>query len=264
MAFAAASFGTVHYREAGHPSAPPLVFCNSLGTDARIWDGVIEQLAPTYRLISYDKRGHGLSSVPAGPYDITQLSADLLDLVDLLKLDRFALAGVSIGGLVAQQFALDHPDRLAGLVLCDTLPKFGDAASWSDRVARVAAGGVEAIADMVLLRWFPMELRQGREAEIIGWRNLLLRSPADGYIATCAVLSSADLTSKVAEITMPALVVCGEQDQSTPLEAVRGFAERLPNARFEAIASAGHLPSIDQPERLAQLIRDYLQEVGHA
>ncbi len=264
MAFAAASFGTMHYREAGNRSAPALVFCNSLGTDARIWDGVIELLAPDYRLISYDMRGHGLSSVPAGPYSIDQLTADLLELVDLLDLGRFALAGVSIGGLVGQQLALDHADRLAGLILCDTLPKFGNAASWSDRVARVAAGGIEAIADMVLLRWFPMEFRQGREAEITGWRNLLLRSPADGYIATCAVLSTADLTSRVAEIIMPTLVLCGEDDQSTPIEAVRGFAERLPDARFEAIAGAGHLPSIDQPERLAQLIRDYLQEVGHA
>jgi 3-oxoadipate enol-lactonase len=264
MTFAAASFGTVHFREAGNPDRLPLVFCNSLGTDARIWDGVIERLAPDFRLISYDKRGHGLSSVPSGPYDIAQLASDLLDLVDLLELERFALAGVSIGGLVAQQFALDHPDRLAGLVLCDTLAKFGDAAQWSDRIARVAAGGMEAIADMVLLRWFPMDIRQGREAEILGWRNLLLRSPADGYIATCAVLSEADLTSRVGTIAMPTLVLCGECDQATPLEAVWAFANQLPKSRFVSIAGAGHLPSIDQPDRVAQLIRDYLQEVSNA
>ena len=80
MAFAAASFGTVHYRLSGQPRGLPIVFCNSLGTDIRIWDAVVDELAPDYRLVTYDKRGHGLSSVPQGQYSIADLSADLLEL----------------------------------------------------------------------------------------------------------------------------------------------------------------------------------------
>ena len=264
MAFAAASFWTVHYQLSGQPGGLPVVFCNSLGTDTRIWDAVVDELAGDYRLLTYDKRGHGLSSVPRGPYSIADLSADLHELVDALHLDRFALVGISVGGLIAQRFALDHPERISGLVLCDTAAKIGDAASWSDRMAAVAAGGIGAIADAVMLRWFPEELRTGRAAEIDGWRNLLLRSPVEGYLGTCAALRDADLTSEIDAIKQFTLVLAGAQDQSTPVALVRAMADRLQAAHFATVDQAGHLPCIDQPVRVAQLIRDYLLEIGYA
>lgn len=264
MAFAALSFGTVHYQLSGQPRGLPIVFCNSLGTDTRIWDGVVDELAPDYRLVTYDKRGHGLTSVPPGPYGIEDLSADLLELVEALKIDRFALVGISVGGLIAQRFALDHPERIAGLVLCDTAAKIGDAASWSDRIAAVEAGGLEAIADAVMLRWFPAELRAGRDAEIEGWSNLLLRSPVEGYLGTCAALRDADLTDEIGGITQPTLVLAGAEDQSTPVSVVCAMADRLPAVHLAIVDRAGHLPCIDQPARVSLLIRDYLLEVGYA
>lgn len=264
MAFAAASFGTVHYQLSGQPRGLPIVFCNSLGTDTRIWDGVVEALAPDYRLITYDKRGHGLSSVPAGPYSIESFADDLLELVEALGLERFALVGISVGGLIAQRFALDHAERIAGLVLCDTAAKIGDVASWSERINTVETGGLAAIADGVMQRWFPGELRMGRETEIEGWRNLLLRSPVAGYLGTCAALRDADLTGEVGNIKQPTLVLVGAEDQSTPVPLVRAMADRLPAVHFAIVEGAGHLPCIDQPARVSQLIRDYLLEVGHA
>jgi len=264
MAFAAASFGTVHYQCSGQPRGLPIVFSNSLGTDTRIWDAVVDELAPDYRLVTYDKRGHGLTSVPRGPYTIADLSADVLELVDALEIDRFALVGISVGGLIAQRFALDHPERIAGLVLCDTAAKIGDASVWCNRMDAVAAGGLEAIADAVMLRWFPSELRAGRTAEIDGWRNLLLRSPVEGYLGTCAALRDGDLASEIGAIKQPTLVLVGAEDQSTPVALVRAMADRLPAVHFATVDGAGHLPCIDQPARTAQLIRDYLLEVGHA
>lgn len=263
MSFAATSFGTVHYRLTGPADGPVIVLCNSLGTDFHIWDAFLAALPPGYRVLAYDKRGHGLSSVPAGPYSIAQLAADLVELADSLGIGRFALIGVSIGGMIGQRLALDHPDRLAGLVLCDTAPKVGDAAFWSDRMGRVAAGGMEAIADAVMLRWFPETLRPNRETELTGWRNLLLRSPADGYIATCAALRDADLSAEIAAINTPTLVLVGSDDQSTPVALVRALADGLPDARFEVVEAAGHLPMIDQPDKLARLVALYLEEVGH-
>lgn len=264
MAFAAASFGTVHYELSGQPRGSPIVFCNSLGTDTRIWDAVVDELAPDYRLVTYDQRGHGLTSVPRGPYSIADLSADLLELVDTLHLKRFALVGISVGGLIAQRFALDHPERISGLVLCDTAARIGDAALWSDRMVAIEAGGIEAIADAVMLRWFPEALRAGRSAEIDGWRNLLLRSPAEGYLGTCAALRDADLTDEIGAIRQPTLVIAGAEDQSTPVALVRALADRLPAGHFVTIEQAGHLPCIDQPVRVAQLIGEYLLEVRHA
>ena len=264
MGFAAASFGTVHYQLSGRPRGLPIVFCNSLGTDTRIWDAVVDELAPDYRLVTYDKRGHGLTSVPPGPYSLADLSSDLLELVEALEIDRFALVGISVGGLIAQRFTLDHPERIAGLVLCDTAAKIGDAAVWCNRMDAVAGGGMEAIADAVMQRWFPEELRAGREAEIEGWRNLLLRSPMEGYLGTCAALRDADLTGEIGAIKQPTLVLAGTQDQSTPVAVVEATANRLRAVHFATVDQAGHLPCIDQPARVAELIRDYLLEVGHA
>src|SRR5690606_8008920 len=112
------------YRLSGPAGAPELVLANSLGTDARIWDGVIERLSGSYRILSYDKRGHGLSDSPAGDYSLDDHLDDLLGLLDHVGMERPALAGVSVGGLIAQGSALRHPNRLAALILCASAPRF--------------------------------------------------------------------------------------------------------------------------------------------
>jgi 3-oxoadipate enol-lactonase len=264
MPFAASSFGVTHYRIDGAGDAPAVVFCNSLGTDLRIWDEVVAELAPSYRLIRYDLRGHGLSSVPPAPYRLEELADDLLTLADHLQLDRFALVGVSVGGLVAQRIALDRPDCLRGLVLCDTAVRIGDGPFWAERIERVRAGGMEAVADAVLLRWFPPSIRGGRDAELAGWRNLLLRCPVEGYLGVCAALRDSDLTAEIGRIAMASLVLVGAEDEATPVSLVRATSDRLAKARFEVVEDAGHIPSIDRPQRTARLIAEYLVEVGHA
>src|SRR5690606_30269581 len=234
-------------------------FLNSLGTDMRIWDGVTERLEADYRVITFDQRGHGQSSVPEGPYSIEGLAGDVLELADQLGLDRFAVVGVSVGGMVALRLAIDHPERLIAVIACDTAAKLGDAASWNDRIEAVRSRGMEALADAVLERWFPASIRAGRDTEMESWRQLLLASPVEGYAATCAALRDADLTDEIASITVPTLVAVGEADQSTPVELVKATADRIPGARFEIIKGAGHLPSIDQPAVLADLIRQHLE-----
>ncbi|MDB5505536.1 MAG: pcaD [Devosia sp.] len=260
MAFAALSSGIVHFRDEGPSDALAIVFVNSLGTDLRIWDGVVERLRDEFRIITYDKRGHGLSAVPPAPYRLDELSADLLDLADHLGLDRFVLVGVSVGGMVALRLAIDYPKRLIAVIACDTAAKIGDDVAWNARIDAVRPFGMDAIADAVLLRWFPQSIRAGRDTEISGWRNLLLRTPVEGYAGTCAALRDADLSHELGGIAVPVLVVVGREDASTPVELVRATAERIPNARFEIIDRAGHIPSIDQPEALARLIVQHVAE----
>jgi len=259
MAFASVSFGRLHYRDIGRRDAPPVVFINSLGTDMRIWDGVVERLAADHRSVTFDKRGHGLSSIPAGPYSIDGLAEDVLELADHLGLEAFAVVGVSIGGMIALRLAIDHPERLAAVVACDTAAKIGDADTWNGRIDTARVSGMAALADGVLRRWFPESIREGRAAEIERWRDLLLLTPVEGYAATCAALRDADLTDEVSTISVPTLVVVGDVDQSTPVALVRETAARIPGARFEIIDRAGHIPSIDQPETLARLIRHHLE-----
>ncbi|MEO8683880.1 MAG: 3-oxoadipate enol-lactonase, partial [Devosia sp.] len=199
----------LHYRVDGSANAPVLALANSLGTDARIWDGVIALLADRYRIVSYDKRGHGLSDAPAGDYAIDDHVDDLAGLLDYLAIDRLALAGVSIGGIIGQAFALRHPQRLSALVLCDTAAKIGDVAMWNGRIAAVRQGGMASIADLVMARWFTEAFRRGKPDDLAGWQTMFERMPVEGYAGSCAALRDVDLTEAVTGIKTPTLVVAG-------------------------------------------------------
>ncbi len=263
MSFVRINGVLLHYGLAGPPAAPVIVFANSLGTDLRIWDGVVDQLATRYRMVTYDKRGHGLSDAPPGDYTLDDHVADLAGLLDHLGIVRAALCGVSIGGLIAQGFALRYPTRADRLVLCDTAAKFGDATLWNGRIAAIEQGGMAAIADAVMERWFSPGFFALQPDMLAGCRNLFLRSDAAGYRSTCATLRDADLTARVRDIVCPALVIAGSADKSTPVDLVRSLAEAVPGARFEVIDGAGHIPSIEQPETLAGLIANFLEEARH-
>lgn len=263
MAFVRINGVLLHYRLSGAAGAPVVALANSLGTDARIWDEVIEGLSPRYQVLSYDKRGHGLSDTPPGDYALDDHIDDLMGLLDHLGIGRLALAGVSVGGIIAQGFALRAPERLAALVLCDTAPKVGDAAGWTARIDAVRGQGLGAIVDQVMDRWFSPGFQQQRPDELAGWRNLFLRSDPVGYAATCATLRDTDLTAQIGAIAVPTFVVAGEADRSTPVDLVRSCAQAIAGARFEVLPGVGHIPSIEQPVALADLMTEFFTEVGH-
>lgn len=263
MAFARINGVLLHYRLSGQQDGPAIIFANSLGTDLRIWDRVTALLADRYRMVCYDKRGHGLSDSPSGDYRLADHVADLTGLLDHLGIRRATLCGVSIGGLIAQGVALHQPDRIRRLVLCDTASKFGDAALWNSRIEAIAHGGMAAIADGVMDRWFSPDFQMRKPEDLAGWRNLFLRSDVAGYASTCATLRDTDLTGAVGRIACPTLVIAGSADKSTPVELVRGLAAAIPGARFDVIPGAGHIPSIEQPDVLAVLVADFIEEAGH-
>ena len=262
MIFVESGDAVIHAELIGDPEEQPvLCFSNSLGTDFRIWDQVAAHFAEDYCLLLYDKRGHGLSDLGRGPVTIDRHVDDLLALVDHFGIDRFGLVGLSIGGLIAQRFAVRHPDRLAALVLCDTAAKIGDAAGWNSRIAAVEAKGLGSIGDAVMERWFTPAYRAEEDMPLRIWRNMLTRQSAEGYIASCAAIRDADLTADAGKIDVPTLVVVGDGDLSTPPDLVRDTAEMIPGARFAVIEGAGHLPCIERPDELAALIGDLLDQV---
>ncbi len=263
MAFTRLNHLVIHWTETGPVGAPAVILVNSLGTDFRIWDTVVARLGERWRIIRYDKRGHGLSDVPDGPYSIDDHTDDLIALADHLVLDRFALVGLSIGGLIAQSLAMRTPERLPALVLADTAARIGTAESWRARIDAVEQGGLAPLADALMERWFTPNFAAAHPAEYSGWRNMLLRMPAEGYAASCAAIHDADLTASITAIAARTLVVAGDQDASTPPDLVRATAALIPRARFETIAACGHLPPIEQPTALAALIASHLEETGH-
>jgi len=258
MQFAELNDVNLHYQVIGSPASRPLlVFANSLGTDFRIWRDVIVRLAGDYAILTYDMRGHGLSDVGRTPYSMEVLADDLAALLDHLGTTRPAMiCGVSVGGMVAQQLYARRPDLVRALILCDTASRMGDATSWNARISAIESDGIESVADAIMERWFTTAFRRS-SPDFPGYRNMLMRQPMDGYIATCVALRDADLTARAPLIRVPTVCIVGDQDGSAPPRLVADFAKTIPNARFEVIADCGHIPSIEQPERLVDIMRAF-------
>lgn len=261
--FAATGDVVTHYVEAGSSDRPAVIFVNSLGTDLRVWEPVAARLAFRYRTIRYDKRGHGLSDCPPGPYSLEQLASDLAALLEHLQVETAALVGISVGGMIALQFALDHPNPVQALVLADTAARIGTEQRWNDRIASIRANGMARAAPEIIPIWFAEGFSQAQPAVHRGYLNMMARTPDEGYTATCAALRDGDLTGRLAELDAPVLVLAGDQDVATPPELSRELAAALPNARFQLIEGAGHLISVEQPETVAGAISTFLQEHGY-
>jgi 3-oxoadipate enol-lactonase len=262
MKFLKANGLVIHYRDQGQRDGPPIVFINSLGTDFRIWDEVAEILAPDFRLITYDKRGHGLSESGPDKNDIADYARDLAALLDASAVGRATVVGLSIGGLIAQEFYRQHPERVGALVLCDTAAKIGTDEVWDQRIAEVESGGIEALADAVLQRWFTAHFRAARSAELAGMRAMLTRTPRQGYLAACGALKRADLRPYAREIEAPTLCLVGDEDGSTPVALVKETAALIVGSRFEIIEGAGHLPNVEQPSIVARLVGEHARRAA--
>jgi 3-oxoadipate enol-lactonase len=254
----------LHHAFTGDPDGVPLVLANSLGTDFRLWDRLLPLLPPGLRILRYDMRGHGLSDAPDGDYFMGDLVADAAALMDALGIRGAVFVGLSIGGVVAQGLAAERPDLVRAAVLSNTAPKIGTEASWRERIAEVRAGGIAAIADAVLEKWFTKAFRAERPDELALWRHMLTRTPVAGYIGCCAALAGTDLRESTARLRLPVLVVAADQDGSTPPDLVRETAESIPGARFELIRGAGHIPCVEAPAPLARLIAAFLRDHSRA
>jgi 3-oxoadipate enol-lactonase len=255
---------TIHYQIIGAAGDKPvLVFANSLGTDFRIWRDVIVRLAGDFAIVLYDKRGHGLSDLGQVPYAIEDHATDLAGLLDLLSVKNAIICGLSVGGLIAQSLYQRRPDLVRALILCDTAHKIGTSESWASRIAQVEAEGIESIADAVMERWFTPAFRRPENTGFGGYRNMLVRQPAGGYAATCAAIRDADFTEAAKKIAVPTICIVGDQDGSTPPALVLSMAKLIPNARYEVIKDAGHIPCIEQPEALTSIIRAFIDFALH-
>jgi 3-oxoadipate enol-lactonase len=254
-------FGTLHIRIDGPQGAPAVVFANSLGTDLRLWDAILPLMPPGLRLVRYDKRGHGLSDHGGGTR-IEDHAEDAIAAIEAAGPGPVVFVGLSIGGLIGQVVASQRPDLVRALVLSNTAARLGTAESWQARIHAVSTRGLASIADAVMERWFAVPFRTGPACA--PWRNMLLCTPPEGYIAACHALATADQRQATAALRLPTLVIAGAEDGASPPDLVQATAALIPDAAFHVIPGAGHLPCVETPEAWAAIVAPFLKDHAHA
>ncbi|MFL4468381.1 3-oxoadipate enol-lactonase [Tateyamaria armeniaca] len=251
----------LHYRIDGPDDGAPVVFANSLGTDMRLWDPILPLLPAGLRILRYDKRGHGLSTCPTGPYAMGALVSDVEKLMDLHGFRDAFFVGLSIGGLIAQGLAVKRLDLMRAMVLSNTGAKIGTKQIWDDRIAGVKAGGIEALGDATMERWFSKAFLETPDLEL--WRNMLVRQQDDGYAGCSAAISGSDFFATTATLRLPTLGIAGSEDGATPPDLVRETVDLIPGSKFHLIRRAGHLPCVERPEEYASVLSDFMRATGH-
>ena len=244
-------------RVEGPLDAPWLVLSNSLGADLTMWDDQMPALAQRFRVLRYDTRGHGASSVTPGPYTIEQLGRDVLALLDALKVRKVHFCGVSMGGMTGMWLGVQAAERIDRLVLANTAPQIGTLEIWNTRIDNVRNGGLAAIADGLMERWFSKGFRERAPATVARIRATLVASPPEGYVAACAAVRDADLWGVVGRVGAPTLVISGTHDLSTPPAEGRKLAERIAGARYVEL-DAAHISNVEQAERFTAELTGFL------
>ena len=242
----------------GPAEAPVLVLSHSLGTSMDLWRPQIALLARHLRLLRYDARGHGASDVPAGEYTLERLARDVVDLLDAHGIERAHVCGISMGGLVAQWLGANAPGRVDRLVVANTARYLGPASTWEDRMAAVRRGGLAALIDTLVERWFTPTFRRECPEQVDAVRRMVLATPPDGYIGCCAALRDADLRESSGRIEAPTLLITGTQDETSPPAEAEALAEAMPSRPRIVTLAAAHLSNVEQDAPFTTAVLEFV------
>lgn len=258
----AASTHRIHFDLLGPEGAPLVCLAHSLSSDSGIWaEQVPPLLGAGWRVLRIDMRGHGGSEAPGGPYTMPELTGDVITLLDFLGLAKVHFVGLSIGGMIGQQMALDHADRLHSLMLTGTSPKAvpGPPQMWPERFAAIrAANSVAPIADATMTRWFTDDFRPGNENRWQQVHAMIANTSPEGYVCGAEAIIGFDVLDRLPAVRTETLVVCGDDDPGTPAEGNRRIAGLIPGARYLEIARARHIPMVEHPELFSRIMLEWL------
>ena len=255
MPFAANEGSRLYWRSDGLDERPALLLLNSIGTDLNLWDRAVPHLTPQFRVLRMDARGHGASEATGDDYSMALLARDAATVLDAAGVDQAVVCGVSLGGMIAMQLALDAPHRIAGLVLACTSAAM-DPDAWETRRRTVVDKGMAAIADLALQRFFSDSYRRTHPAEVGTVRDVLLALEPRGYAGCCSAIRDMDLMGRLEKIAAPTLVIGGQRDISTPFkEHGAVVADAIAGAAVTMMDTA-HLPYVEAPLDFAALVRD--------
>ena len=243
----------------GRDGGPTLMMSNSLGTTLQLWEPQMAALTKFFRVIRYDRRGHGKSGAPPGPYSIADFGKDALAILDDLNIARTHWCGLSIGGAVGQWLAANAPERIDRLVLANTICHVADPAPWQARIKTVTEKGLETIADTIIAGWFTEEFREREPQTVSRIRAMLTSTPDAGYAACCAALADLDLRDALPRIKAQTLVIAGRYDMSAPLQMAATIRAGIPGANL-TILEAAHISNIEASYGFNEALTGFLTQ----
>jgi 3-oxoadipate enol-lactonase len=252
----------MNYELSGKKDAPVVLLSHSLSSNLLMWNPQMDALNPCFQVLRYDTRGHGGTDAPSGPYTLELLAEDIIGLLDALDMDRVHFVGLSMGGMIGQCLALNHPHRLKSLVLCDTASIVPAEAQpvWQERLDKVRRKGMEALCEETMERWFtPAFLRQNPPmVRLI--REQILATPAAGYIGCAEAIRRLDYLDRISAIKIPTLILVGEDDPGTPVSASEAMHERIAGSKLAVLPSARHLSNVEQAEAFNAALLNFLKD----
>jgi 3-oxoadipate enol-lactonase len=255
---------SVHYTLEGPASGPVITMSNSLASNLSMWEPQMPVLTSRYRVLRYDTRGHGGTEATAGPYSLDELSEDVRALLRALGITRTHFIGLSMGGMIGQIIAIKYPQMLQSLVLCDTMSRVPTEAKpmWDDRIHTAETGGMEPLVEPTLARWFTEPFRQKGSPVLDQVRTMIRSTPPRGYTGCCHAIAALNLTDHLKAITLPTLIIVGEDDPATPVAASHVIHEQIRGSELVILKSAAHLSNLEQPEAFNQALTAFLPKVG--
>jgi len=249
--------GTIRWSDSGG-DRPTLILLHAMGADRTLWNPQLGALHRVRRVVNVDLPGHGASSAHPGPYTIEDLGMDILDVAAACGAANFDVCGISLGGLISLWLASNAPGAVSKLIACNTAARLGSERLWSERIEAVERGGMAAVRETVMSRFFAPGFELRYPGALASVRRVFAEIDPVGYAGCCAALRDADLTGAVAGIVSPTLIVGGALDVATPPEQSVWLHDRIPDSRVEVIPGAAHLSNLDQPDLFNGIVLDML------
>jgi len=242
----------------GRDGGPTLMLSNSLGCTMAMWEPQMPALTKLFRVIRYDRRGHGKSGMN-GPVTMERYGKDVLAILNDLNIDKVHWCGLSMGGMVGQWLGANAPERFNKMILANTSCYYPDPTNWHNRIKAVREGGLAAVADAVISGWLTSDFRERAPEATAKMKAMLLASPVEGYLAACEALSTLDQRALLPNIKSPVLVIAGRQDNATPVAAGEFIRSQIPGASM-TLLDAAHISNVEQSHAFTEAVAGFLTQ----
>jgi 3-oxoadipate enol-lactonase len=252
------SSARINYRLDGPQDAPVVMLSNSLMSNYTMWDAQLAALCAQFRVLRYDTRGHGGSEATPAPYTIEQLADDASELIDTTGVGAVNFVGLSMGGMIGQQLAVRHPQKVLSLSLCDTASEMPTPAMWNERIANAREHGMAGMVDGTIKRWFVADFVVRAADEIATVRQMILTTPVEGYVGCASAVRDMSQTHLLKQIKAPTQVIVGRDDPACTLAQAEVLKREIAGASLHVIDDAAHLSNIEKPEQFTGLLMDFI------